>query len=102
MKKSSQALLLILFFALVIALNAVIIVPQVSAAGAFKLNAKTAPVSDPLSDYSSFVKIKFDKFNTIIDSFFKTVRKNYFDNYDNYRQLMDIIKNDSSYYIDRA
>ena len=102
MKKSSQALLFILLLALVIALNAAVIVPQAFAAGAFKLNAKTAPVSDPLLDYSSFVKVKFDKLNTIIDSFFKTVRKNYFDNYDNYRQLMDIIENDSSYYIDRA
>ncbi len=102
MKKSSQALLFILLLSLFIALNAAVTVSPAYAAGAFKLNAKTAAVSDPLLDYSSFVKVKFDKLNNIIDSFFKTVRKNYFDNYDNYRQLMDIIENDSSYYIDRA
>ncbi len=101
MKKSRQVLLLILLFVLLIALNAGIVVARASAAAIFKLDAKTATVSDPLLDYSSFVKIKFDKFNTIIDSFFKTVRKNYFDNYDSYKKMMDMIENDSSYYIDR-
>ncbi|HOT77810.1 MAG TPA: hypothetical protein PK467_18630 [Candidatus Wallbacteria bacterium] len=95
MKKITAVLLIALF----VAFGAV---SHASAASALKLTQKQAVTADPLLDYSSFVKIKFEKYNDIIDKFFRTVKRNYLEKYDNYKEMMDMIQKDGSYYVDRA
>jgi hypothetical protein len=95
--KKIAALCLLLCFAWIVAVS------PAYGASALKLTAKASVTqADPLLDYSSFVKIKFEKYNDLFDKFFRTVKRQYFEKYDEYRELMDIIRNDGSYYVDRA
>lgn len=97
MKRIAVLLTLLVF------LSSMAAVSPAQAASALKLTANNgAAPSDPLLDYSSFVKIKFEKYNDIIDKFFRTVKRQYFERYDEYREMMDIIRNDGSYYVYRA
>jgi|GEM_PF-3949430 len=72
------------------------------AAPVSRLSVKENLISDPLCDYSAFVKIKFEKYNEIFEKIFRTVRRNYFERYDQYREVIDILNKDNAYDIDRA
>ncbi len=99
----SPALFIAIIFIIALTLNISIFNGPLYASGVCRLDcALKQDVVDPLIDYSSFVKIKFEKYNAIIDKFLKTVRRSYFERYDEYKELMDIIRNDGSYYTNRA